>query len=415
MGKIDRELPYGLWIAIPNPMPNLSESLIETPDALDDCCAQLEQCAAIGMDTEFVGENSYHPELCLIQIATDSALFLIDPFALKSLDAFWKIVVDPSRTVVTHAGREEVRLCFLACGQAPPNLVDLQIAAGLVGFPFPLGHGPLIQNVLGHRIKKTDTLTEWRHRPLAASQIRYAFDDVRYLLPVWAKLDKKLHDLNRVAWAQEEFARLREVAIPEVPTEDSVGDRWRKLKGLGALDRRKLAFVRELYKWREAKAHEWNRPARVIVRDDLLIEIARRSAKSAQDFSVIRGLAHKFLDEFFALYQKSQKLPLDDCPILLEREQDPPQVSLAVTLMSAVLPDFAARSQIAPGLVATVAELRTLVRAFAAGEMSAVKNNLTKGWRATEVLPHFVALLEGRRGLRLADIKNDAPLEYRDW
>jgi ribonuclease D len=409
------DLPSRPWFAMPNPMATLSESLVETDDALAACCAHLGQCTVIGMDTEFVGENSYHPELCLIQIATDSALYLIDPFAFPSLADFWNIIVDPSRTVVTHAGREEVRLCHLACGQAPPNLVDLQIAAGLVGYPYPLGHGPLIQHVLGHRIKKTDTLTEWRHRPLAASQIRYAFDDVRFLLPVWAKLDKKLHEMNRVSWAQEEFARLREIATPELPSEESVGDRWRKLRGLGALDRRKLAFVKELYQWREAKAHEWNRPARVIVRDDLLIEIARRAPKSPRDFAVIRGLSHKFLDEFFALYQKTQNRPIDDCPIPLEREQDPPQVSLAVTLMSAVLPDFAARSRIAPGLMATVADLRALVRAFASGQRDTLAIQLTKGWRAREVLPHFVAILEGRRGLRVHDLTNDAPLEYRDW
>jgi ribonuclease D len=400
---------------MPNPMPTLSETLVETDDALTACCANLAQCGIIGMDTEFVGENSYHPELCLIQIATETALYLIDPFACKALDGFWRIVVDPARVVVTHAGREEVRLCHLACGQAPPNLVDLQIAAGLVGYPFPLGHGPLIQNVLGHRIKKTDTLTEWRNRPLAASQIRYAFDDVRYLLPVWAKLDKKLHEMGRMSWAKEEFARLREVATPEIPSEESVGDRWRKLRGLGALERRKLAFVKELYQWRERKAHEWNRPARVIVRDDLLIEIARRTAKSPRDFAVIRGLAHKFLDEFFALHQKVQQMPIDECPVQFEREQDPPQVTLAVTLMSAVLPDFAARSRIAPSLVATVADMRTLVRAYAAGGLASVDNNLTKGWRALEVLPHFVALLEGRLGLRLANLKDDAPLEYREW
>jgi ribonuclease D len=170
-----------------------------------------------------------------------------------------------------------------------------------------------------------------------------------------------------------------------------------------------------LYQWREAKAHEWNRPARVIVRDDLLIEIARRAPKSARDFAVIRGLSHKFLDDFFALYQKTLNQPIDDCPIPLEREQDPPQVSLAVTLMSAVLPDYAARSRIAPGLMATVAELRALVRAFASGELNQLAIHLTKGWRAREVLPHFVAILEGRRGLRLHDLTNDAPLEYRDW
>lgn len=396
-------------------MTHPKEALIETQDALDACCAHLAKCPVIGMDTEFVGENSYHPELCLIQVATDTALYLIDPFAFPSLADFWKLIVDPNRTVVTHAGREEVRLCYLACGQAPPRLVDLQIAAGLVGYPFPLGHGPLIQNILNLRIKKTDTLTEWRHRPLAPSQVHYALDDVRYLLPVWAKLEKSLNDLKRMAWAEEEFSRLREVSIPEAPTEESVGDRWRKLRGLGSLDRHKLAFVRELYLWREEKAREWNRPARVIVRDDLLIEIARRSPKTAQDFAVIRGLAHKFLDDFFALYQKAQRLPMEQCPEFQEREQDAPQVTMAVSLMSAVLPDFAAKSRIATGLVATVADLRGLVRAYAAGELQTLSNNLTKGWRATEVLPHFVSLLEGRVGLRLADLRRDAPFDYREW
>src|SRR6266850_3702124 len=115
------DLPSRPRFAMPNPMPALSESLIESDDALVACCAHLAQCAVIGMDTEFVGENSYHPELCLIQIATDAALYLIDPFAFKSLGAFWDLIVDPVRTVVTHAGREEVGLCHLACGQAPAN------------------------------------------------------------------------------------------------------------------------------------------------------------------------------------------------------------------------------------------------------------------------------------------------------
>lgn len=393
-------------------MAQLRETLVETADALTACCDHLDRCDLIGFDTEFVGENSYHPELCLIQVATDSALYLIDPFAFESLEEFWSRIVAPERTIVTHAGREEIRLSTIACGRPPTNLVDLQIAAGLVGYPFPLGHGPLLQHILGIRIKKTDTLTEWRHRPLAPSQVHYALDDVRYLLPVWAKLEAMLRDLGRLDWASEEFERLKTISIPEAPTEDSLGDRWRKLRGLGSLDRRKLAFVRSLYAWREEKAREWNRPARVILRDDLLIELARRSPKSPQDYAVIRGIAHKFLGDFFALYQKTQALPADELPEYAEREQDPPQVNLAATLLSAVLPDFAARKRIAPNLVATVADLRSLTRAFAAGEEPS--GNLTRGWRGAEVLPHFLSILQGKTSVRLADLKREAPLEYRD-
>jgi ribonuclease D len=153
----------------------------------------------------------------------------------------------------------------------------------------------------------------------------------------------------------------------------------------------------------------------VIVRDDLLIEVARRSPKSPQDFSMIRGLAHKFLDEFFAIYQRVLKMPAEELPHFIEREQESPQLNLVGTLLGALLPDFAARRKVAPGLVATAAELRGLVKAFAAGRVSEFDGNLTRGWRASEVLPHFLAVLEGRLSLRVADVNRDAPLEYREW
>jgi ribonuclease D len=391
-----------------------AEILVDTSDALEACSQSIAQSPVIGIDTEFVGEHSYHPELCLIQVATEKALYLVDPFAFPDLKPLWDLICDPERTVVVHAGREEIRLCHLGCGRSPEKLVDLQIAAGLVGYAYPLGHGPLILNVLGRRIKKGETLTEWRTRPLAPAQVRYAFDDVRYLLPVWAKLERRLTELNRHSWAAEEFCRLRDQATPETPSDDSIGERWRKLRGLGSLDRRQLAMIRELYLWRERKAHEWNRPARVIVRDDLLVEIVHRQPQSASDYTVIRGLGHKFVDEIFELYESVKKMPTDSFPIIAEREQDSPQVMLAISLLTASLPDFAVRNHVAPNLVATTNDLRVLTRAFAAGKIASATTALTRGWRAEAMLPHFVAILEGRRSLRIADLSREAPLEYRD-
>lgn len=391
------------------------EVLVNTPDALDACCTHLAQSPTFGFDTEFVGEHSYHPELCLIQVATESTLYLIDPFAFETLACFWERIVDPGHTVVVHAGREEIRLCHLASGRPPANLVDLQIAAGLVGYPYPLGHGPLVQHVLGRKIGKGETLTEWRSRPLTPSQIRYAFDDVRYLLAVWSRLEKKLRSLGRLDWATEEFQRLRDQSIPEAPTDDVLGEKWRKLRGLGSLDRRKLAFVRELFLWREQKAHEWNRPARVIVRDDLLVEVARRNPKSPRDLAVIRGLAHKFLDDFYGIYQRIQKLSPEECPVPAERDQDPVQINLVVTLLTAVLPDLASRERLAPNLIASNNDLRVLVRAFQAGKPTEAETNLVRGWRGKAILPHLLDLLTGRRGLRIADLAQEAPFEYREW
>ena len=145
-------------------MTTIPEQLIVQPQEFQAFCSHLATCDTFGFDTEFVGENSYHPELCLIQVATPQRLALIDPLALESLESFWKLVVDPQRTVVVHAGREEIRLCHIASGQTPGRLVDLQIAAGLAGLTYPLGHGPLVQQVLQKRLSKGETLTEWRSR-----------------------------------------------------------------------------------------------------------------------------------------------------------------------------------------------------------------------------------------------------------
>src|SRR5438270_2891144 len=183
-------------------MPDPTQEIITTPEALAAGCEYLAAQTHFGFDTEFVGEDSYHPRLCLVQVATEDCLFLLDPLSCGPLDAFWKLVVDPARTVIVHAGREEVRLCRLWTGATPGNLFDLQIAAGLTGGVYPMGHGNLVHQVLGVRLPKGETLTEWRERPLTPSQVRYAFDDVRYLIPLWRRLSEQLEKLGRAEWAR---------------------------------------------------------------------------------------------------------------------------------------------------------------------------------------------------------------------
>jgi ribonuclease D len=393
-------------------MQDQMEQLIVEPAELAGCCAHLATCRHFGLDTEFVGEESYHPKLCLVQVATEEKLFLIDPFTVGPLDAFWKIVVDPVHQVIVHAGREEVRLCHLWCGQAPGNLFDLQIAAGLVGLNYPLGHGPLVSKVLKIQLSKGETLTEWRNRPLTRSQISYALDDVRYLLPIWEHLHGKLEKLGRIDWAKEEFSRLTLQATPEAPATET--EKWRKLRGIGGLDRRRLAMVRELFHWREQAAAEANRPARTIVRDDLLIEIARRSPTKERDLHVVRGLARRHAPAILKALERARSLPMEACPPAIGRDQDPPQIALVANILNAVLADFSARNHLAPNLVATINDLRLMVRARLQDKPPPEESLLTQGWRAAHVLPELQAILEGRRGLRIADVKSETPFSFFD-
>src|SRR5438309_1791239 len=141
-------------------MESVKEELVTRPEELADCCAFLANRAHFGFDTEFIGEQTYHPLLCLVQVATDERLYLIDPLSAGPLDAFWKLVVDPARVAIVHAGREEVRLCRLWAGSTPGNLFDLQLAAGLTHGMYPMGHGNLVYQVLGVSLTKGETLTE---------------------------------------------------------------------------------------------------------------------------------------------------------------------------------------------------------------------------------------------------------------
>src|SRR5260370_40856144 len=141
-------------------MATIAEQIVTQPEELEACCQYLSTCQRLGLDTEFVGEDSYHPHLCLVQVATEDRLILIDPLAAGPLDAFWKLVVSPEHQVLVHAGREEARLCRLWAGQVPGNLFDLQIAAGLVGLAYPLSHGALVILLLAAQVAKAKTLTE---------------------------------------------------------------------------------------------------------------------------------------------------------------------------------------------------------------------------------------------------------------
>src|SRR3954447_16240612 len=134
-------------------MKALPAYVVADPDGVRTCCDDVAASSQVGFDTEFVGEDTYVPDLCLVQVATPNALYVLDPFDCGPLDEFWRLIVDPGRVVIVHAGREEVRICNGAVGRPPGSPVALQIAAGLLGYGCPLGYGPLVQTVLRKRLQ----------------------------------------------------------------------------------------------------------------------------------------------------------------------------------------------------------------------------------------------------------------------
>ncbi len=387
----------------------LPETYVQEPRRLAECVAHLAECDRLGFDTEFVGEDSFRPELCLLQVAVSDHLYVIDPFAVGSLDAFWQLFTDPKRTIVVHAGREEVRMCRFHAGHPPACLFDVQIAAALVGLTYPIGYSGLVHEMLNARAGKAETLTDWRRRPLSQAQIRYAYDDVRYLLPMHDRFLARLGELRRLEWANEEFQQFITWATGDDPTVE----RWRKLKGIGGLSRKELATVRVLFAWREEFAARVNRPARVLLRDDLIVEMARRPPGSLDQVQGLRGIPRGESEAILAALEVAASLSPGEWPSASERENDAANVNNIAALLAVVLADFAGRHFLAPNFVATTSDLRGLVRARQPGGKLPADSPFRQGWRSHFVRPHLEAVLDGSLAIQVQNPAAASPFAVK--
>jgi ribonuclease D len=385
--------------------------LISNPTDLRALLDRLSEAPRFAIDTEFVSEDTYRPELCLIQLATDEGLALIDPLAVgpKPLRRLWQITCDPASEVIVHAGAEDLRIIWLAHGELPSRVVDVQVAAGLIGNVYPISLSNLVERTLGVRPYGGETRTDWRKRPLSEAQIRYALDDVRYLLPVVDSLHAELAARGRRDWAEFEYARLLEI----VRNRDDE-ERWRRIAGIHQLSRRGLEVARRLAEWRESVAQSTNRPIRFVLRDDILVAIAKRQPTTRRDLEALRDLQRPHLlshaEEFLACVRQALDVPDDGLPHHPKRHDEKPGSALIVNLLTAALGDACARGQVAASLVANASDLRELVRWVAAGEPEGEPPALLQNWRAEVCGPTLLNLLSGRTSLRITDLESENPV-----
>jgi ribonuclease D len=388
-----------------------AEVVVANPREWSACREHLAQVSVMGLDTEFVGEGRHRPELCLVQIATPDTLYVIDPHATGRLEGLWELLQDPRRVVVVHAGKEDIRICQHQAHRPPARIFDIQLAAGLLGLDYPLGYGKLVEELFGTAMNKDLTLSNWRQRPLTQSQLRYAFDDVRYLLPAYVLLQERLQQRQRESWAEEEFAALVQRALAE----DQGPENWRRVKGIGRLDRQGLAIVKELYQWREEWSQRWNRPARQVLSDHLLVRIARLKPHCRKELASLRGVPQNAVAEILEVIQQALALPAAACPAPTPRIHETTEVVAVSQLLQIVLHEWCARHQVASTLAATAADLK----AFAYYQLTrrpAPELPLFRGWRAQVLLPELQAVLEGRRWVAVNPHRSRGfPLQIIAW
>lgn len=374
-------------------------------------CDHLARCESIAFDTEFVSEDCYRPDLCLIQVATAGGLAVIDPKGLDRVDRFWEVIVDGEHETVVHAGREEMRFCLFATGRLPRRLFDVQIAAGFVGLEYPAAYRTLVQRLAHRELAKEETRTNWRTRPLTESQVSYALTDVEFLLPIREVLRKRLARLGREAWCEEEIAEWAE-GIRRSETIEP----WRRVAGSASLSARSLAIVRALWDWREETARRRDCPARRVLRDDLIVELAKRATPNLARIKSLRGLERgdlrRHLDEIAGRIESVLNADRGTWPEPRQTPSSGPPLNLLVQFLQTALSCLCRERRIAPGIVATSQDLKDWVahRLGLGDRADAASVSLLHGWRRQLVVEPLDRLLRGEWSIGVENPLSDQPL-----
>jgi ribonuclease D len=364
-------MPPAVWIA--------------TSEDLSRALAALSESDFVAIDTEFMRERTYYASLCLIQAATPKSCAIIDPLAITDLTPLWQFLEERSRIKVLHSARQDLEVLSLASGnndvpdaprmpaRVPGPLFDTQIAAALLGSPAQIGYATLVAERLNHSLPKGQTRTDWSQRPLTNEQLTYAADDVRYLVELYQDLRQALITRGRLEWQNEETAELEDASLYRVEPADA----WRRLKGLDRMQPQQRATAKVLAEWREARAMRKDRPRGWILSDESLRDIAESLPRTADDLARVRGVSANFLrkrtDEILELVKRGVANGVNEGAAFVPTRPDPREQALVTRLLT-MIREEAARSQIAPELLATRRDVEQLV-------FSGRSEHLLRGWR----------------------------------
>src|SRR5215469_14858071 len=359
------------------------QPIVATGPALAALTTALAGLARIGLDTEFLRERTYRAQLCLVQVATADEAVCIDPLALSDLAPLARVLAADGVLKVMHASRQDLEVLLPVAGLTRP-VFDTQIAASLTGLPAQVGYAEAVRRVLGQELDKSHTRTDWSRRPLSREQLVYALDDVRYLLPLAARLEEELARLGRLEWLAEELVTLGEVRTLTVAPEDA----WLRLKGLRPLDPGRERLARALAAWRERSALEHDRPRGWILDDavlrELVMQVPRSLAALAGIPQIPPGLVKRRGAELLECVERAQ-VPQPP-PALPGRPRPDPLKTALLKTLSSISQATARELNLVPEVLATRRDLEQLADGRRDGA-------LLRGWRRSVLGERLLAAL----------------------
>jgi ribonuclease D len=364
-------------------VPKNAAPLVTRQPDLAALVARLRAAGSFAYDSEFIGELTYIPKLCLIQVASSNEVALIDPLAGLDLLPFWDLLCDPAVLKIVHAGQQDVEPVFRLAGRPPANLFDTQIAAGFIGLNYPLALTKLISVLLGHRVGKGLTVTNWDHRPLTHQQLHYAADDVRYLPALHAELSRRLASAGHAQFALEESAALCDPELYRFDPQTA----YRRIRGAIGLPPQNIAVLRELVAWRDQSAQHEDLPARSVVTDQILLDMARRPPRDLPSLERVRGLPRpveeRHGESLIGAVLRALAMPACDHPKARFPEPSPAEQFHGDALW-AITECLCFARNIDPNLVTSRQEITQLLHQVQTGA-EPTHLRLTAGWRRTAI------------------------------
>jgi ribonuclease D len=256
---------------------------IDTPQALSERLARWAGQPTVALDTEFIRERTYYPQLALVQLAVPDDILLVDPLVPGMDAALRPLLQDPAVTKLMHSASEDLQALQRGCTALPVPLFDTQVAAALCGLGAGLSYQKLVEQVTGITLAKGETRSDWLRRPLSASQLEYAADDVRHLHAVHEQLDRKLAELVRHRWLQSDAERsLRQAAQDGEDPFPHLA--MRSAQGLDADGQARLCRI---LRWRDIEARRSDKPKSWIIDNELAVALARRPPRDSEEFSTL--------------------------------------------------------------------------------------------------------------------------------
>ncbi|HTR15818.1 MAG TPA: ribonuclease D [Acetobacteraceae bacterium] len=368
--------------------------LIADTETLAALCARLRAEPYVTVDTEFMRERTYWPELCVVQLAGAQEVAVVDAAAPGiDLAPLGELLADPAVLKVFHAARQDVEIFLQLFGAVPTPLFDTQVAAMVAGFGDQVGYDSLVGSLTGGQIDKAHRFSDWSVRPLSPAQIQYAAADVTHLRHVYERLSARLEKEGRLDWVGQEMAELAEPATYR-PDPETMWERLRPRTG----NRRMLGLLRAIAAWREREAQRVNIPRQRVLKDESLLEIAATAPDNAEALSRVRGVTRGFAEgksgtSLLAAIAEAAALPEEALPAAPRAKEGARPSPALVSLLKVLLAAKCEEHHVAPKLLASSEEIDRL----------AVEDSpdipALHGWRHDVFGADAQALKEGRIAL----------------